>query len=94
MFYVGKGATGEDNKIARARAIQEAIGKREFLSLSDEVRQMTQNTTADMKAIVNETVELHRFFNRPINQVMESIVVDLDIPPLLKKVMLNSLLEE
>ncbi|MBL4697527.1 MAG: hypothetical protein JKX70_01700 [Phycisphaerales bacterium] len=93
-FYVGKGATGPNDELAKGQAIQEALDHREMLETKRELRDLAVSTTGDMEHLKRQTIELHRYFNRPIKKVMESVIVERDLPPLLRTVMLNSLLQE
>lgn len=93
-FYVGKGATGPKDELAKGRAIQESLDHREMLDTKIELRDLAVSTTGDMEHLKRQTIELHQYFNRPIKKVMESVIVERDLPPLLRTVMLNSLLKE
>lgn len=93
-YWVGRGGSGPDDEIARARAVQEALLKEELLTGGQEIRDFAARHTEQIQQVAVQVEDLHRFFSRPIKQVMERIVVDQEIPELLRRAWRAAILEE
>lgn len=68
--------------------------KEELLTGGQEIRAFAARHTEQIQTVAIQVEDLHRFFNRPIKQVMEQIVVDQEIPELLRRAWRAAILEE
>lgn len=93
-YWVGRGGTGPDDQIAHAKAIQEALHKEEILDGGQEFREFAARFTDHLQEVVLQVEDLHRYFNRPFNEVRSRILVEQDMPELLRKAWRASILEE
>ena len=93
-YWVGRGANGPDDQIAHARAIQEAVLQEELLTGGQDIREFAARHTEEVQEVALQVEDLHRFFDRPFEQVMERLVVDQEIPDLLRRAWRAAILEQ
>ena len=93
-YWVGRGGSGPDDEIARARAVQEALLKEELLTGGQEICEFAAKHTEQLEEVFLQVEELHRFFSRPFREVRERLIVDQDIPELLRQAWRAAILEE
>jgi hypothetical protein len=93
-YWVGRGGTGPDDQVAYARAVQEAQLKEELLTGGQEIREFAAKHTEQLEEVFLQVEDLHRFFSRPFSEVKQRLVVDQDIPELLRQAWRAAVLEE
>ncbi len=93
-YWVGRGGSGPEDQVAYARGVQEAQLKEQLLTGGQEIRDFAARHTEQIQEVAVQVEDLHRFFNRPIKQVLERIVVDEEIPELLRRAWRAAILEE
>ena len=93
-YWVGRGGSGPDDEVAFARAVQEAVLKEEMLSGSQELRAFAAQHTEQMQEVALQVEDLHRFFSRPLKDVMERIIVNQEVPHLLQRAWRAAVLEQ
>lgn len=94
VFYVGRGATGPDDELAKARAIREACSKREIHDITSDLKTMFAGKSVEMEEFVEDVAELYEFFQMPIKEVMDGIMVHKGAPPLLNCILMVPELED
>ena len=93
-YWVGRGGSGPDDQVAYARAVQEALLKEELLTGGQEIREFAAKHTEQLEEVLLQVEDLHRFFSRPFREVRERLIVDKDIPELLRQAWRASILQE
>jgi len=84
-YWVGRGGSGPDDQVAYARAVQEALLKEELLTGGKEIRDFAAKHTEQLEDVFLQIEDLHRFFSRPFREVRERLIVDQEIPELLRQ---------
>ena len=93
-YWVGRGGSGPEDQAAYARAVQEALFKEELLTGGQEIRDFAAKHTEQLEDVFLQVEDLHRFFSRPFREVRERLIVDQDIPELLRQAWRAAVLEE
>lgn len=84
VFYVGKGAEGPNDEVAKADAILEAVSCRDRAESDSRMLLHAKSVGGGLKAIAQQVEDLHAFFQQPFQVVIDKIFIDEDVPQLLR----------
>jgi len=83
VFYVGKGAEGPDDEVAKADAILEAVTCRERAEADSRIVQHAISVGGGLRKVAKQVEELYVFFKQPYQVVIDKIFIEEDVPQLL-----------
>lgn len=84
VFYVGKGASGPKDELAKADAIREAVACRERAESESRILLHAKSVSGGLRVIAQQVEDLHAFFQQPYKVVIDRIFIHEDVPELLR----------